>query len=951
MARGSTLATILLFSFTLSLPGADPIAGPGFRPRPVGSHALVGARVIPRPGVEYANATIVIREGRIVAVGPDAKAPADARVWDMTGLTVYAGFMDPYVLQGTNTLAVSTSGFDPVEDRAAGLTAGIGSDPRFLGVAGQERDPGAPGPGSSIADVMPERRVASTYTPDTKAIEALRELGFTAANFVPGRGLLRGQSVTASLGNDGPNDSILRADVAQHVAFAANPGNDGYPNSLMGCIAVIRQSWLDARWYEGQRAAGGRAFNTALAALHPTLRTQAPQPVVVEPGSVLMAERALRLGQEFGWNLQVVASGQEWRRPDLLRGSTVPFIVPVSFPVAPKLPDAADWDAVPLDVLRQWDWAPENPAVLRRSGVEIALTTHALADRKDFRKNLRAAMARGLSETDALAALTLIPARLCGLSEQLGSIEAGRLAHLTVVAGSYFDLTSRVHSVWVDGVIHELPKPKADPAEAAKPKVESVPSKRLAMDPLVGRGAITNPPAVLLRNAVIWTSGERGILTNAALFVRNGRIESVGAEPANLPAGTLSIDLAGRHLTPGIIDCHSHSMILGAVNEATLPSTAMVRIADVVNSETDNIHQQLAGGLTIANLLHGSANPIGGQNCVIKLRLGAGPAGLRFTNAPQGIKFALGENVKQANWGDRKNTRFPQTRMGVGTFYINRFTAARQYREALAAWESGGKTQPAPRRDLELEALAEILAGTRLIHCHSYRQDEILAFLRIMEGFGIRVATLQHILEGYKVADEIARHGAGASAFADWWAYKFEVLDAIPYGGSLMHQRGVNVSFNSDSSDHARRLNLEAAKAVKYGGTSEADALRFVTLNPARQLGIDRWVGSLEPGKDADFAVWSGSPLDSSSVCLQTWIEGTQYFDRGLEPARVAALQAERTALVEKARKESDKPAPPGGTSPAKTEALRAQFFHRALEQAHQLGVVECQDCLSTQRP
>jgi len=392
-------------------------------------------------------------------------------------------------------------------------------------------------------------------------------------------------------------------------------------------------------------------------------------------------------------------------------------------------------------------------------------------------------------------------------------------------------------------------------------------------------------------------------------------------------------------------------MILGSVNEATLPSTAMVRIADVVNSETDNIHQQLAGGLTIANLLHGSANPIGGQNCVIKLREGAGPDALRFTNAPGGIKFALGENVKQANWGDRNTTRFPQTRMGVGTFYINRFTAARQYQQSLDAWRASDRSTPPPRRDLELEAIAEILAGSRLIHCHSYRQDEIVAFLRVMESFGVRVASLQHILEGYKVADEIARHGAGASAFADWWAYKFEVIDAIPYAGSLLHQRGVNVSFNSDSSDHARRLNLEAAKAVKYGDTAEPDALRFVTLNPARQLGIDRWVGSLEPGKDADFVLWSGSPLASSSVCDQTWIEGALYFDRSLEPARSRALTQEHAQLVAKARKLSDKPGPDPSANPAKAEAQRALFFHRALEQARHMGVVDCQDCAATQRP
>ena len=229
-------------------------------------------------------------------------------------------------------------------------------------------------------------------------------------------------------------------------------------------------------------------------------------------------------------------------------------------------------------------------------------------------------------------------------------------------------------------------------------------------------------------------------------------------------------------------------MIIGGVNEGTLPSTAMVRIGDVVNSEADTIHQQLAGGLTVANLLHGSANPIGGQSCVIKLREGAGPEGLKLAGAPGGIKFALGENVKQSNWGDRYRNRFPQTRMGVPAFHTNRFTAAKQYAESLAKQQAGGG--PPVRRDLELETIAEIIRGTRLIHCHSYRQDEVVVFLRVMESFGVRVATLQHILEGYKVADEIAKHGAGASAFSDWWAYKLEVYDAIPQAGSIMRETG-----------------------------------------------------------------------------------------------------------------------------------------------------------------
>jgi N-acetylglucosamine-6-phosphate deacetylase len=389
----------------------------------------------------------------------------------------------------------------------------------------------------------------------------------------------------------------------------------------------------------------------------------------------------------------------------------------------------------------------------------------------------------------------------------------------------------------------------------------------------------------------------------------------------------MEIDGTGLHVTPGLIDCHNHSMIVGAVNESTLPSTAMVRIHDVVNSETEHIYQQLAGGVTTVNLLHGSANPIGGQNCVIKLRDGQGPEDLVFATAPAGIKFALGENVKQSNWGERFTTRFPQTRMGVRTFMANRFTAAKEYLQEWAAYRSSGGVPP--RRDLELEAIGEIIEGKRWIHCHSYRQDEILMLIRVMESFGVKIASFQHVLEGYKVADEIAKHGAGGSTFSDWWAYKFEVYDAIPYNGSLMHDRGVVVSFNSDSSDLARRLYTEAAKAVKYGGTPEIEALKFVTLNPAQQLRIDPWVGSLETGKDGDFAIWSKSPLDSETVCLQTWIDGKKFFDHALEAARAEKLAHEREEIIAKVKKVA-KPSSPGGEK--SPEEGDGSFFRVSLE-------------------
>jgi len=360
----------------------------------------------------------------------------------------------------------------------------------------------------------------------------------------------------------------------------------------------------------------------------------------------------------------------------------------------------------------------------------------------------------------------------------------------------------------------------------------------------------------------------------------------------------------------------------------------MVRIADVVNSESVNIERQLAGGVTICNLLHGSSNPIGGQNAVIKLRLGESPNKLIFKKAPKGIKFALGENVKQANWGDKYTTRFPQSRMGVKMFFQNRFGAAIVYEKKLK--NAAVKGLPF-RRNLELDAILEIIRGKRFIHCHSYRQDEILVFLRTMEGFGVRVGSLQHVLEGYKVADEISRHGAGASTFSDWWAYKFEVYDAIPYAGAIMHERGCVVSFNSDSPDHARRLNLEAAKAVKYGGLSEMEALKFVTLNPAKQLGIDPWVGSLQVGKDADIAIWSGNPLDYRSRCVQTWVDGVLFHEIEALAKRDKNRADERLSLVTKAQKSLKK-----DNSIEPSEKAKSKFFHYSLESACDLYPHSC---------
>ena len=426
----------------------------------------------------------------------------------------------------------------------------------------------------------------------------------------------------------------------------------------------------------------------------------------------------------------------------------------------------------------------------------------------------------------------------------------------------------------------------------------------VAGDPAAWASGIPDQPAsVVVRGATIWTSADDGVLENADLLIENGVIERVGSG-LRAPSGAVTIDGAGKHVTPGLIDAHSHAAIVGAVNEGSNITTAEVRIANLVNAEARALYHQLAGGLTTANLLHGSANAIGGQNAVIKLRWGAAdPRDMLMAEAPEGIKFALGENPKQSNFNN-PNPRYPQTRPGVEQAIRERFLAARDYRDRWAAWEAEGKGAglAPPRRDLQLEAVLEILDGERLVHAHSYRGDEILMLLRLMEQFGVTVATFQHVLEGYKVADELAAHGAGASTFSDWWAYKYEVVDAIPWNGAIMWNRDVSVSFNSDDDELARRLNLEAAKAVRYGGVPEDEALRFVTINPAEQLGIGAYVGSLEAGKHADFVVWSGHPLSTYSVAEQTWIDGRKYFDRAADLAGRETLAAERAMLMEKIR-------------------------------------------------
>lgn len=942
-------------------------------------HAIVGARIVTAPGQVIEHGTIVMRDGLITAVGAHVAIPADARVWNADSLTVYPGLIDAYVAPVTAPAARPAAGGPR---RPPNLTASTGR-----------------GPVSPLACVSPELDAIRGAGLAADQLAAMRAAGFTAVRLVPTDGVVRGSSGVIGLGDGSLNVNTLRAEEAQVVALQPVPG--AYPGSLMGAIAVIRQAFLDARWYRDAHAAWRKKTaaverpetNLSWDALQPVIAGE--RPVVFVADEMLEVLRAGTIAAEAGVHPQILTAGDEYKRVASVAKIGAPLIVPVNFPDAPEVGAEEDAIEVSTEELRQWQDAPANAATLAKAGVTFALTANGLKDVKDFRGFVGKAIQRGLTESQALAAVTTTPAKLLGLDTRLGTIAPGKIANLTVTRGSLFGEGTRVREVWVDGNRYETAKDETTPKsewaidwghgkgsllvtadkdttvkvvvgsdtltatdvrleenrlhftvrQGSGPiedfdlvaKNDALTGKLVARDvgshdvrgilvkrddkkksrpydntlaPIPSPAVMGNseawratppaqPAAVLVKNATIWTAGPQGTLTGADLLVKGGKIAAVGKN-LTAPANAVVIDAAGKHVAPGIIDEHSHSAILGNVNECTNSVTCEVRIADVVNSESPNLYRQLAGGNTIMHLLHGSCNAIGGQCAVIKNKWGEAPDALIFAAAPPTVKFALGENPKQSNWGQATN-RYPQTRAGVEQTIRDAFTRAKDYEAAWDEYRKGKRALP-PRRDLQLDALAEIVEGKRLIHCHSYRQDEILMLMRVAEEFGFRVNTFTHVLEGYKVADELAKHGASAIGFTDWWAYKFEVWDAIPWNEYILWDRGVNTGFNSDDDELARRLNTEAAKAVKYGGVPPEEAIKFVTLNPAKSLKIDGRVGSLEVGKDADFAIWSGSPLSPYSTCEQTWIEGRKYFDRDADRAGRPALEKERAALLARAK-------------------------------------------------
>jgi imidazolonepropionase-like amidohydrolase len=933
-----------------------------------GCFAFTQATLVKDAHTTLQNATLVIRDGRIVSAGTGVSIPKDAVVVDCNGKYLYPSFVDIF----------SHYGLPPIKS----ANSGWGAPPQL-----NSNTKGATGWNQAIKS---EVNAAQLFAVDDAKAQSLRESGFGTVLTHQSDGVARGTGTLVTLANDRENKVIIKEKAAAHYSFDKGSSTQNYPSSLMGAIALLRQTYLDAQWYKTHAVKEG--VNVSLTAWN----NQQQLPQIFETADKWDVLRANKIGNEFGVQYIIKAAGDEYQRIPEMIATKATFILPINFPDAIDVEDPDDARFVTVAEMKHWELAPTEPAAFEKAKIPFCLTAANLKDTKQFMSNVRKAIQAGLSEQRALEALTQTPATTLKVYDEVGSLDAGKLANFLITSGPLFDDNTIVYQNWVQGNRYILKENgwndirgtynitlqpgnvtyqvavKGSPAapeialiqkdttngkveidgklvtlifppaknstktirlsgvisekswagsgvdtsgnavkwqaafvKAFVPKTDSSAKKTSIANgvvyyPFSGYGWESKPVQqdLLIKNATVWTSEKEGKLENTDVLVRNGKIAQIGK---NLSAGNARvIDGTGKHLSAGIIDEHSHIAIARGVNEGTHSTTSEVRIADVLNPDDINIYRQLSGGVTSSHLLHGSANTIGGQSQLIKLRWGADAEDLKFAGADPFIKFALGENVKQSNWGAAQTIRFPQTRMGVEQVLDDAFTRARDY-------EKQGADK---RRDLKLDALVEIMHQQRFITCHSYVQSEINMLMKVGERYGFTINTFTHILEGYKVADKMKKHGAGASTFADWWAYKMEVLDAIPYNATIMQEVGLTVAINSDDAEMARRLNQEAAKSVKYGGMSEEDALKMVTINPATLLHVANKTGSIKTGKDADLVLWSDHPLSIYAKAEKTIVDGIIYFDREQDALLHQRINTERNRLIQKmlAEKKVGKP-------------------------------------------
>ena len=937
-----------------------------------GHYAFTNATIYISADKKVEKGTLLIKKGKIVAVGTDVTIPKDAVRVDLKGKYIYPSFIE------------LSSNY--------GLPKPVGTSGKG---GGQQMLSNKEGAYSWNETLKPEQDATTIFKVDEKTAKAYRNLGFGTVLTHQRDGMARGTSALVLLGEENEHDMIVKPQASAHYSFIKGTSKQNYPNSRMGAIALLRQTYYDGQWYA--KNTEDRSYNISLEKWNAIQKV----PQFFEIGNRLDLLRADKLGDEFGVQYIFRGAGDEYLRLEAIKASKAAILIPLAFPKAYDVSDPYDAEEVTLTQMKHWELAPSNPGQVAKAGIEFALTTDILKDKKAFWKAARQAYQHGLTEEALLKALTLTPAKLIKADDILGTLDKGKLANFIITSDNILNENVVIFHNWVKGkpyvikdlsgidirgkyelsldgeklqlevkgsyaapeiylkketkdtakkenderIKHSLANnsitfsitPKKDTSkktqavyrlsgnvrasewsgqatksdgswinwsakrvgeveiEAAKLPELDTETKGEVLYPWSPYGYTKeNMPKqelVLIQNATVWTGEKEGNLENTDVLLQDGKIAKIGKKLS--ASGAKIVDGTGKHLTAGIIDEHSHICINYGVNEGTQASSAEVRIGDVINSEDVNMYRQLAGGVTGAQLLHGSANPIGGQSGIIKFRWGSLPEEIKYENADGFIKFALGENVKQSNWGASARVRFPQTRMGVEQVYEDHFTRAKEYGEAIKQ----GKTV---RKDLELDALLEIINKKRFISCHSYVQSEITMLMRIAEKYNFTLNTFTHILEGYKVADKMKEHGAGASTFSDWWAYKYEVMDAIPYNPKILDDMGIIVAVNSDDAEMGRRLNQEAAKAVKYGGMSEEAAWNMVTLNPAKLLHLDDKVGSIKVGKSADVVLWSDNPLSIYAKAEKTFVDGKCLFDKAADVEKRAAIKAERSRLIQK---------------------------------------------------
>ncbi|MBV7267906.1 amidohydrolase family protein [Winogradskyella sp. WHY3] len=920
--------------------------------------AFTNATIHLSPTETIENATLLIKDGKVVNVGKSINIPKNTTKVDLTGKMIYPSFIDMYTT---------------------------------FGVKKPERNGNGPIYGASRSGfywndhIMPEQDVMASFKYDSKSASELHKLGFGVVNTHMPDGIVRGTGALIALNNGADNSMrVLDGETTQHFSFRKSvTSRQSYPSSIMGSMALLRQMYNDAKWYSDGNV---DTKDLSLEALNSNKNLLQ----IFEAGSRANVMRADKVGDASNVQYTIVGGGDEYERINEVKNTNATIILPIDFQLAYDVDNAFLASTLSLSDMRAWNQAPHNPRLLAENGIQFALTTHGLKSKKTFKSNLMKAIESGLSKQKALEALTTIPASLLGKSDVLGTLKPGSYANFLITSGDVFDTKTQLFENWVQGKPHVITnmdvkdidgdynfklagkdyklsisesttKPNAKlesnskslgtkisyandwvnltfkTADSTKKEYIRVVANSVNVNSLSGKAIMPNgnelsfyanksendteeksekekkadsisekmymspitypnlaygfkekpkSETLLFKNATIWTNEQDGVLENSDLLIKNGKISKIGK---NLSDGNAKvIDATGKHITAGIIDEHSH-IAAASINEGGQNSSAEVTIEDVIDDEDIDIYRNLAGGVTSIQILHGSANPIGGRSAIIKLKWGESAEDLIYDNSPKFIKFALGENVKQSRFN--RNERFPQSRMGVEQVFMDYFSRAKAYDDA----KKRGKPY---RKDTEMEVLAEILNKERFISCHSYVQSEINMLMKVAEKFDFNINTFTHILEGYKVADKMKAHGVGGSTFSDWWAYKYEVNDAIPYNAAIMHNVGVVVAINSDDAEMARRLNQEAAKSVKYGNVSEEEALRFVTLNPAKLLHLDDRVGSLKVGKDADVVLWSDHPLSVYAKAEKTIIEGITYFDIERDKQMREAIKKEKSELI-----------------------------------------------------